>query len=51
MCYFEFGAKRFIHVEGHKTLENLPFAIWKLANGKQKGCVTSNENVPTYGAN
>ena len=32
------------------TLENLPFAICKLAKGKQKGCVTRNKNVPTYGA-
>ena len=24
MCHIEFGAKRFIHLEGHKTLENLP---------------------------
>ena len=23
----------------------------KLANGKQKGCVISNANAPTYGAN
>ena len=42
---FEFGAKCFSHVEYYKTLKILPFAMWKLANGKYKGCVMLNENV------